>query len=672
MIGNVCDENLGQNQKSSKKELTPALAYHAYPAPGKFKTTPTKPLSGSSDLALAYSPGVSDACQVIAQDPGTASDYTMRQHLVAVISNGTAVLGLGNIGPLAAKPVMEGKAVLFQVFSGLNAIDLEINEQDPEKLIEIIASLAPSFGAINLEDIRAPDCFHVETALQQRLDIPVFHDDQHGTAITVAAAVTNALQLVGKSLKNSRCVVAGAGAGALACVGLLVELGMSKSNVTLCDTKGVIHSAREDLSEHKKAYAQDTAHRSLEQAMVGADIFLGLSGPATVTPQMIVGMAPQPIVFALANPIPEIWPHEVLGVRPDAYVGTGRSDLPNQVNNVLCFPYIFRGAVDAGARSITLPMKKACVQALSTLAKQGYVDVTGAYGGEIQDFGAQYFLPKPFDLRLGVALPLAVAQAAVDCGAAPAFDLDHYRQCLTQRAYQDFLFFKTRLCHPRKKGTAIPKLGYWIETQDALIPQAVVAAARAMHAFDLARPFFVGHKNTVAEQLQHDILLKNAEIYSPEEYAGMPVAGQCLKVYSHPAPDRQNCARGWVYQDQLHIYASAAPESAMINVLEQCGCVMMNTAVGSSSTPSMLGHTPISEDSGPRIMGSTPHFGGLTATHKRSTFWHTGQAPSWLGDAWLEPIPMLSTATISISSHDSVRCCIENSSWALFMQEIAM
>ena len=308
-------ENPIQNSPCS---LTAALAYHAFPTPGKFSTLPSKPLAGSEDLSLAYSPGVAEACQRIEKDPDSAALYTMRQHLVAVISNGTAVLGLGNIGALASKPVMEGKAVLFQFFSGLNAIDLEINEEDPDKLIDTIVRLAPSFGAINLEDIKAPECFYIESELIKRLNIPVFHDDQHGTAITVSAAILNALELVGKSLETSQCVITGAGAGALACAQLLCELGLPLSNLIICDTKGVIHGKREDLSSYKRAYARDTHHRSLSDALNGADIFLGLSGPSSVTADMIAGMAESPIIFALANPIPEIWPHEVLAVRGDA------------------------------------------------------------------------------------------------------------------------------------------------------------------------------------------------------------------------------------------------------------------------------------------------------------------------------------------------------------------
>ena len=566
-------------QENRVAPLSPALAYHAYPSPGKFATIPTKKLSEAGDLALAYSPGVAEACDIIARYPEAVSDYTMRQHLVAVISNGTAVLGLGNIGPLAAKPVMEGKAVLFQVFSGLNAIDLEINEQDPEKLIDIIASLAPSFGAINLEDIKAPECFRIESALKERLDIPVFHDDQHGTAITVSAAILNALELVGKTLQTSRCVVSGAGAGALACVGLLVELGMPKANITLCDTKGVIHTGRQDLSEYKQLYARETAHRSLMHAMDGADIFLGLSGPATVTSEMVSVMANRPIVFALANPIPEIWPHEVLQVKPDAYVGTGRSDLPNQVNNVLCFPYIFRGAMDAGAGRITLAMKKACVSALSQLAKEGFVDLMGCYNEEIQDFGPNYFIPKPFDLRLGVALPLAVAGAAIESGEAAAFDLGHYRGCLIQRAYSNFFVFRALYGRIVSSNWVAPKLGYIIETKDGGIPHSVRAAARVMKSYGLAQPYFIGHRAALLAQLRGDSVLAQAPVYGSDEYFEKHPAsemaanpGRYIRVTSEQDP-KISCAQGWMHNGQLHIYSEEKPSVWMLRMLEACGCV---------------------------------------------------------------------------------------------------
>ncbi len=397
--------------------LAPALAYHRFPSPGKFSTVPSKPLADARDLALAYSPGVAEACLAIHENPAVADLYTIKRSLVAVISNGTAVLGLGDIGPLAAKPVMEGKAVLFQHFAKLNAIDLVINETDPDKLVDIIAALAPSFGGINLEDIKAPDCFVIEQRLKERLDIPVFHDDQHGTAITVAAALTNALMLVGKTIEQAKCVVSGAGASALACLQLLTEMGMKKEHIFVCDTKGLIHQGRSDLNAYKAQFAQKaTDQDQLHQVVQGADILLGLSRPGAFTPAMIAAMAPRPIVFALANPVPEIWPQQVYDVTPDALVGTGRSDVPNQVNNVLCFPYIFRGALDVGAGSITTKMKKACAQALANLARQ---PMHNDVNSEQDVFGPHYFLPKPFDPRLIVELPLAVAQAAIEEGLAP-------------------------------------------------------------------------------------------------------------------------------------------------------------------------------------------------------------------------------------------------------------
>lgn len=668
---------------------SPALAYHAFPVPGKFATVPSKKLSGSLDLSLAYSPGVAEACQIIQKNPDMASLYTMRQHLVAVISNGTAVLGLGNIGALAAKPVMEGKAVLFQFFSGLNAIDLEINEEDPDKLIDTVVRLAPSFGAINLEDIKAPECFYIERALKERLDIPVFHDDQHGTAITVSAAILNALELVGKTLKTSRCVIAGAGAGALACAGLLCELGLSASNLIVCDTKGVIHEKREDLSSYKRVYARDTHLRSLRDALQGADIFLGLSGPGTVTSDMVEGMAHCPIIFALANPIPEIWPSEVLRVRPDAYVGTGRSDLPNQVNNVLCFPYIFRGAMDAGARSITLEMKKACVGALSALAKEGFVDLEGAYQGEIQNFGPQYFLPKPFDQRLSVSLPLAVAKAAMDTGKVPLFDLDHYRACLVNRAYKDFLVFKNMLARPVKSGQIL-KLGYDIETEDGKIPHAVCAAARVMKSSGLAEPYFIGDRDRIESQIKADSVLSQLSVYSKAEYRdhillmGQPLVEKSVSVIrvkssKHKATERLDLQgehiQGWLYDGKLHVYSSSAPTDHVKRMLEACQCrLLCSASQDGQGNGSVSSFNPADREGS--ALGSfdlsAPHFGGLAVKSILDVVWHTDPAPELLGIPWFGPMPYSPNAFPLIYQDDGVRHTIEMSCWTVLMQEISM
>ena len=374
----------------------------------------SKPMSTWEDLGLAYTPGVATACTTIAEHPETAYDLTNKSHLVAVITNGTAVLGLGNIGPLASKPVMEGKCALIHQFAGLNSIDLELDESDPYKLIEHIAALAPSFGAINLEDIKSPDCFIVEQALIERLNIPVFHDDQHGTAIVVCASILNGLYIKGISPDQAIVTVNGAGAGALACVNLLCQFGVNPDHVRLCDSKGMVHSQRADLNQYKKPYAYDTAMRTLKDALEGADVFLGLSAGGVVNRDMIRGMSPNPLVFALANPVPEILPEDIYAEHPGALVSTGRSDYPNQINNLLCFPYIFRGALSVRATRITDAMKHACVYALMEIAREGEWGARGAYQGQKHDFCPQYFIPKAFDPRLRERLPVAIAQAAIN------------------------------------------------------------------------------------------------------------------------------------------------------------------------------------------------------------------------------------------------------------------
>ena len=376
-----------------------ALEYHRLPRPGKLAITPTKPLANQRDLALAYSPGVAAACEEIVADPATAALYTSRANLVAVVTNGTAVLGLGAIGPLAAKPVMEGKAVLFKTFAGIDVFDIELAETNVDKLVDIIAALEPTFGGINLEDIKAPECFEVERRLRERMKIPVFHDDQHGTAIIVAAAIRNGLRVVGKSLEQVKLVTSGAGAAALACLDLLVALGLPLANITATDIEGVVYKGRKALMDpHKEIYARETKHRTLGEAIAGADIFLGLSAPKVLKPEMVAKMAERPLVLALANPVPEIMPEEVKAVRPDAVIATGRSDYPNQVNNVLCFPFIFRGALDVGATTINEAMKIACVQAISDLALAETSEIVAkAYGGQELQFGPEYLIPRPFD-----------------------------------------------------------------------------------------------------------------------------------------------------------------------------------------------------------------------------------------------------------------------------------
>ncbi len=416
-----------------------ALDYHEFPKPGKLATVPTKQMINQRDLALAYSPGVAFPCEEIVANPINAARYTARGNLVGVISNGTAVLGLGDIGPLASKPVMEGKAVLFKKFAGIDVFDIEINEKDPQKLVDIIAALEPTFGGINLEDIKAPDCFTVESECRARMNIPVFHDDQHGTAIVVAAAITNGLKVVGKPIGEVKLVASGAGAAALACLDLLVDLGLRLENIYVTDLAGVVHEGRTELMDPKKArYARTTSARSLREVIEGADIFLGLSAGNVLKPEMVKSMGTRPLIMALANPTPEIAPALALEVRPDAILATGRADYPNQVNNVLCFPYIFRGALDVGATTITREMEIAAVNAIADLARQEQSDiVAAAYGTGDLSFGPNYLIPTPFDPRLIVKIAPAVAKAAMESGVAtrPIEDLDAYAQHLQQFVY---------------------------------------------------------------------------------------------------------------------------------------------------------------------------------------------------------------------------------------------
>ncbi|BCU06957.1 NADP-dependent malic enzyme [Allochromatium tepidum] len=475
-----------------------ALDYHRYPKPGKLEIKATKPLANQRDLALAYSPGVAAACREIEQDALAASHYTARGNLVAVISNGTAVLGLGAIGALASKPVMEGKAVLFKQFADIDVFDIEIDERDPEAFIETVARLEPTFGGINLEDIKAPDCFIIERALKERMGIPVFHDDQHGTAIVVSAAILNALRVVGKDIGRVRLVTAGAGAAALACVDLLVELGLSKENVTLTDIAGVVYQGRiEEMDPYKGRYAVATDRRTLEQAIAGADIFLGLSAAGVLKPEWLAKMAEAPIIMALANPVPEIMPDLARAARPDAIIATGRSDFPNQVNNVLCFPFIFRGALDCGASEINEAMKVACVRAIADLAMAEPSDIVrAAYGGQQLQFGPEYLIPKPFDPRLMEHLAPAVARAAMDSGVAtrPIADLDAYRQSLRHRAYRTGLTMKPVFDQAR----AAPKRVVFAEGED----ERVLQVAQQAVSEGIARPVLIGRPEVIGARLK--------------------------------------------------------------------------------------------------------------------------------------------------------------------------
>ena len=474
-----------------------ALEYHVNPRPGKIEIAATKPLANQDDLALAYSPGVAAPCEAIVADPNSASLYTARGNLVAVITNGTAVLGLGAIGPLAAKPVMEGKAVLFKKFAGIDVFDIEINETDPDKLVDIIASLEPTFGGINLEDIKAPECFFVEQKLKDRVKIPVFHDDQHGTAIISAAAIINALEVVGKSIAEVKLVASGAGAAAIACLRLLYSLGLPRENILVTDRSGVIYEGREEqMDEHKAFFARDTAHRTLAEAMVGADIFLGLSGPGVLNGEMVKTMAPRPLILALANPTPEIMPEEARAARPDALIATGRSDYPNQVNNVLCFPYLFRGALDVGATTITEEMKLACVHALARLTRQEASEVVlAAYGGEAMSFGPEYLIPKPFDPRLITELAPAVAEAAMRSGVAtrPLASLKDYRDQLSKFVFQSVLLMKPLFERARQDRKRIA----YADGESGTVLRAVQSVVDD----GIARPVLVGRPQVINKRI---------------------------------------------------------------------------------------------------------------------------------------------------------------------------
>ena len=475
-----------------------ALDYHRLPKPGKISVTPTKGLITQRDLALAYSPGVAAACEEIVADPARTRDYTARGNLIGVITNGTAVLGLGAIGPEAAKPVMEGKSVLFKKFAGIDVFDIEINERDPDKLVEIIASLEPTFGGINLEDIKAPECFYIERKLRERLKIPVFHDDQHGTAIIVGAAVLNGLKVVGKDIAKVKLVCSGAGAAALSCLDLLVGLGLRVENITVSDIKGVVYKGRvEEMDEYKSRYAKDTKARTLAEVIAGADIFLGLSAGGVLKPEMVKQMADRPLILALANPNPEIMPEDAKAVRPDSIIATGRSDYPNQVNNVLCFPFIFRGALDAGATTINEAMKLATTKAIAELAQQEQSDVVAmAYGGASLSFGPEYLIPRPFDPRLIVKIAPAVAKAAMESGVAtrPIADLDAYRDQLVQFVYHSGLIMKPVFEAAKKK----PKRVVYAEGED----ERVLHAVQVVVDEGIARPIVIGRPEVVNPRLE--------------------------------------------------------------------------------------------------------------------------------------------------------------------------
>ncbi len=476
-----------------------ALDYHEFPVPGKLSVNATKQMINQRDLALAYSPGVAAACEEIAADPATAYRYTARGNLVAVVTNGTAVLGLGNIGPLAAKPVMEGKAVLFKKFAGIDVFDLELNEFDLDKLVDVIAALEPTFGGINLEDIKAPDCFYVERKLRERMKIPVFHDDQHGTAIVVGAALINGLKVVGKRIEDVKLVTSGAGAAALACLGLLMKLGLKRENIWVTDLAGVVYEGRTELMDaDKEQFLQKTSARTLADVIAGADVFLGLSAGGVLKPAMVQEMAKSPLIFALANPTPEIQPDAARAVRPDAILATGRTDYPNQVNNVLCFPYIFRGALDCGATTVTDAMEIAAVHAIAELAQAEQSDiVAAAYVGATLTFGADYLIPKPFDHRLMMMIAPAVAQAAADSGVAlrPIADMAAYREKLKNFVYASGTTMKP--IFQQAKRAKNRRVAY-AEGED----ERVLRAVQVVVDEGLARPTLIGRPAIIAKRVE--------------------------------------------------------------------------------------------------------------------------------------------------------------------------
>jgi malate dehydrogenase (oxaloacetate-decarboxylating)(NADP+) len=493
-----------------------ALDYHEFPKPGKLEIRATKPLANGRDLARAYSPGVAEACLEIKADPATASRYTIRGNLVGVVTNGTAVLGLGNIGALASKPVMEGKAVLFKKFANIDCFDIELNEPDPVKLADIVCALEPTFGAINLEDIKAPDCFIVEQLCRERMKIPVFHDDQHGTAIVVGAAATNALLVAGKSFADIKIVSTGGGAAGIACLNMLVKLGARRENIWLCDIDGLVfHGRTTETSAQKAAFAQGTVPAKLADVIGGADLFLGLSGPGVLTPEMVAQMASRPIVFALANPTPEILPDAVRAVAPDAIIATGRSDFPNQVNNVLCFPFIFRGALDVGATKINAEMELACIEGIAALARATTsAEAAAAYTGEQLTFGADYLIPKPFDPRLIGVVASAVARAAMETGVAtrPIADLEAYRQALDGSVFKSALIMRPVFEAASKTTRNI----IFAEGED----ERVLRAANAMLEEMTVRPILIGRPEVIATRCERAGLPirpdRDFEVINPE------------------------------------------------------------------------------------------------------------------------------------------------------------
>ncbi len=533
------------NTEESMKEIEDlrkeALFYHKHPVPGKISVNATKPMVNQRDLSLAYSPGVAYACEEIQRDPLTALDYTARGNLVAVVSNGTAVLGLGNIGALAGKPVMEGKGVLFKKFANIDVFDIEVDEEDPDKLIDIVASLEPTFGGINLEDIKAPECFYIEEELKRRMNIPVFHDDQHGTAIIATAGVINALKIADKKIEEVKLVCSGAGAAAISCLNLLVQVGLKKENIIVTDRDGVVNRNRtpETLDEYKGAYMSDTPFNTLDEVIEGADIFLGLSGPGVLKPEMVEKMARDPLIFALANPEPEIRPEIALAARPDAILATGRSDYPNQINNVLCFPYLFRGALDCGATEINEAMKLACVKAIAELAlKEPTDEVLHAYQGENLQFGRRYIIPKPFDPRLIVELPIAVAKAAMESGVAqtPIEDFVEYRHRLWDHVNKTNMTMRPIFTQAKENARTIA----YSEGED----ERVIRAVHIVKQDALANPILIGRPDIIEARIKEMGINLEIKVLSPEDTISKDIESSTIQVidYRNP-PLLKECAK---------------------------------------------------------------------------------------------------------------------------------
>ena len=501
----------------SQDEYRASLDYHELPKPGKLEIRATKPMATARDLSRAYSPGVANACLEIEKNPADARRYTSKGNLVAVVSNGTAVLGLGNIGAQASKPVMEGKAVLFKKFAGIDCFDIEVDETDPEKLADLVCKLEPTFGAVNLEDIKAPDCFLVERICRERMNIPVFHDDQHGTAIVAAAAATNALRVAGKSFEDIKIVALGAGAAGIACLKMLIKMGAKRENITMLDSKGVVHTLRNDLSAEKAEFARETEMRTTMDAMEGADLFLGVSGPGLLTAEMVKRMADSPIIFALANPTPEIMPEEAREASPNALIATGRSDYPNQVNNVLCFPFIFRGALDVGAREINDEMKIACVEAIAKLARvTASAELGTAYQGEKLSFGPDYLIPKPFDPRLLPTVAVAVARAAMESGVATReIDLDAYARSLQSQVYRSALVMRPVFEAARTVSRRI----VFAEGEEPRI----LRTAQSMMDETMEKPILIGRPHVIDQRIEREGLSivagRDFEVVNPESDA---------------------------------------------------------------------------------------------------------------------------------------------------------